>query len=312
MNPFLTNNPNLAKQELLLTAVQDYRPDLVKYDEYLNGYASAELHKTLEDKFYLLDIGIPNTFFIEQATLYAIANASMQYKFWTNGEDGYKRYAKDGKSGAILMSELLNERLLSTINDITNFPLMVDKMIYQLDLFPTTSDIVRSSLLNDFFRTNSKIKVAYDLADAIAIENRVTVNMAKVLAKRLPKMFADPYLKKAQLALFMLASWANINKKTELPVDVSNLTLFADYQVPRVMQQLDLLQYHPCVYKAIGMHIEFPQDSTIEKALRAATVLAGEEIANKYSLPAAVVDNWLWTKRNECTYPHHLTDTSRY
>jgi len=104
----------------------------------------------------------------------------------------------------------------------------------------------------------------------------------------------------------------NLNNKTETPIDISNLTVFADYQVPRVMQKVGILKYHPDLYKAIGMYIEFPSDSTIEKALRAATILAGHEISEQYNIPAAKIDNWLWTKRNDCVHPHHLTDTSRY
>jgi len=152
---------------------------------------------------------MPNTFTIEEASMYCLVNASMQYKFWTISKDSYQRYAKDGKSGAILMTNLLAEKLIPLFNHPGHkIPFLpcnsMSSFISTVDDFPNSYNLIRSETIINFFNTTTITISVADLAKAILKENRVTVHMAKCIANRFPSMFADPYLKKAQLALFKL------------------------------------------------------------------------------------------------------------
>ena len=53
-------------------------------------------------------------------------------------------------------------------------------------------------------------------------------------------------------------------------------------------------------------------DSKEEKAIRAATILACEELAIKTGAKPAEIDFWLWSRRNTADKPFHLTYTTAY
>lgn len=68
--------------------------------------------------------------------------------------------------------------------------------------------------------------------------------------------------------------------------DIESVTMFADYIVPAVLQQLGVLKYSHSLSRAIESNLEIPSGSEEEVELRACTVHAVEEmrdfINNKY------------------------------
>ena len=91
------------------------------------------------------------------------------------------------------------------------------------------------------------------------------------------------------------------------------LTVFADYQVPRIMRALGVLTYSPTLSQKIENLELLPKDGADERAIRGATVLAGELMATRFGVDASMVDNYLWTNRNTVgSVPFHLTLTEDY
>ncbi len=79
---------------------------------------------------------------------------------------------------------------------------------------------------------HDKLSAATELLLAdIHAHRKVTVAQAGGLAAIFPLAFDDPYLKKAQLALSMIAAFL---RSKGLDVGAEGLTAFADYQLPRV------------------------------------------------------------------------------
>jgi hypothetical protein len=139
---------------------------------------------------------------------------------------------------------------------------------------------------------------------------RVTVADARAIAQRFPIAFADPYLVKAQLALAMFSACA---RGAGISHDAANLTAFADYRIPWVLRALGILRYSKDVADAVDSWHLLPTRSAAERAVRAATILACEEIAAHTGRTAVDVDLLLWASQEvSSTAPFHLTETTSY
>ena len=131
-----------------------------------------------------------------------------------------------------------------------------------------------------------------------------------MLADAFPVAFGDPYLKKAQLAVSMYAGYLrNLGQS----VSTAGLTAMADYQVPRVLRALGILTYAPALATTIAERRPVAPGSSEESAIRAATVIACEAIADHLGVTAADVDNLRWLSQGHANdAPFHLTLTTRY
>ncbi|KAL8476956.1 hypothetical protein ACS0TY_029306 [Phlomoides rotata] len=96
--------------------------------------------------------------------------------------------------------------------------------------------------------------------------------------------------------------------------DIESVTMFADYIVPAVLQQLGVLKYSPSLSRAIESNAEISSGSEEEVELRACTVHAVEElrdfINNRYGKQVLSVelDLWLWAFGVRChSLKHHRT-----
>jgi alkylhydroperoxidase family enzyme len=152
--------------------------------------------------------------------------------------------------------------------------------------------------------------VSRDLTRKINSDQKATVADAAALAFHFPTAFGDPYLKKAQLALSMYSAYL---RSKGASINVSDLTAFADYQVPRVLRALGILRYSESLAKAVDSGIVIPRDSIEELSIRAATILACEYIAEHCNATAADVDNLLWGSQDIASDTRfHLTETTWY
>jgi hypothetical protein len=102
--------------------------------------------------------------------------------------------------------------------------------------------------------------------------------------------------------------------------DLHELTAFADYKVPQVLRQFDVLRYSPELEAALQARQLIPANSPWELEIRAATVWACELIRQALerrgtSLKAMEVDWALWLTGQELpagTEPYHRTPTIFY
>lgn len=96
-------------------------------------------------------------------------------------------------------------------------------------------------------------------------------------------------------------------------MDCSQLTLCADYQLPRMLRAMGVLEYSPGLAQKVDSQTLIEKDSIEERAIRAATIVAGEMLAEHFGVTPAAVDNFLWTNRSKAgSAPFHLTITTDY
>ncbi|MCS6801291.1 MAG: queuosine salvage family protein [Chloroflexota bacterium] len=102
--------------------------------------------------------------------------------------------------------------------------------------------------------------------------------------------------------------------------DRAALTVFADYQLPRVLRAFGVLEYAPPLAETVDARREIPAGAPEEVEIRAATVQAGELIrealaARGRAVTAVEVDTLLWTMAQAPLpndRPYHRTRTIFY
>ncbi|GAA0157906.1 hypothetical protein Leryth_007024 [Lithospermum erythrorhizon] len=96
--------------------------------------------------------------------------------------------------------------------------------------------------------------------------------------------------------------------------DISSITMFADYIVPAVLEQLGVLRYSPCLSNLIESKSEICSGSEEEVELRACCVYAVEKIRDLVTkisgkqVLSVELDLWLWSFGIVCpSLQHHRT-----
>jgi hypothetical protein len=128
-----------------------------------------------------------------------------------------------------------------------------------------------------------------------------------------------PFYKRAQILVSDLHA-AFGSRGITLFNDLSFLTAFADYKVPQVLQKLGVIQYEPSLRQRLQQMEEIEPGSAEEVEIRAATIIAVDELARATSeagvaLPAYAIDWHLWAlgQREDGTLmPYHRTRTTAY
>jgi hypothetical protein len=145
---------------------------------------------------------------------------------------------------------------------------------------------------------------------AAAASGLVTSDDAQRLANHLPIAFGqDPYLVRAQLAVMWYAGFL---REQGLEVDC-DITVAASYQMPRVMRSIKVLRFAPELAARIDSHTLLLRESAEERAIRAATVLGAQMLAQHVGVSEHAMVNVLWQNRHACgTIPYHLTITTDY
>jgi hypothetical protein len=151
----------------------------------------------------------------------------------------------------------------------------------------------------------------------------------ELLVNHFPR-FQDEYLyngkkvgiyKLAQLSVMALQSILH----SSLFCDCHTLTLCADYQLPRSLRALGVLEYGPELSDAVDQQRLIPFGSPMEIELRLATILSGERLKAKLNallqkkgerlVTAQELDYFLWNygrQLDPTISKHHLTRTIMY
>jgi hypothetical protein len=148
----------------------------------------------------------------------------------------------------------------------------------------------RATLLSEVFAGD-----ALELVQRIAANCAISADDAEMLRKAFPRAFGDPYLKRAQLAIFWMAGFF---AECGIDVDTKDVTAFADYQVPRALRALGNLEYSDELASKVDSLALLDAGSLEELAIRGATIVACEALAEAKGATAGEIDNFLWTNRN--------------
>lgn len=125
--------------------------------------------------------------------------------------------------------------------------------------------------------------------------------------------------KRAQLAVGMLTSRLAGSGRFECS-DVDQLTVFADYQLPRGLRAMGVLEYDEELAHRVDTGLPIEKDSRMEQELRAFTVVAGKLLEEELKarpgfgeLDARALDTYLWMQgRQDPDSRPHVTLTTAY
>lgn len=168
----------------------------------------------------------------------------------------------------------------------------------------------RRVLLDEVLQGRALEQLATQICQEVIELGQVRIRHAHLLATRFPKSFEDPYLHKAQLLLWMFAAQlSNLN----IQVDCSDLTGFAEFQMPRMLQAVGITHYNSDIQQAIHLQQPLEQGGCMERAIRGATIMACELIAKHTGCrPADVGDMLRHSLPLAAGQKFHLTHTTHY
>lgn len=249
-----------------------------------------------------------------RAIAYFVALNSINYRFWDlgpgEGEAALQRYVFEGDKGAVGMRRAFDKVWGPgfTPENFRSQPITQEWVVQHFGDIPDPQS--RAEVLSSVFAGSELETVAVELHRRILANGAVSADDAQLLHEAFPRVFNDKYMKRAQLAISWIAGYfAEVNVK----VDVTGLTAFADYQVPRTLRAMGLITYSAELAHKIDSYIPLPAGGYEERALRAATILACEALAKALGVTAAEIDNFLWLNRNLAgATPFHLTFTEDY
>lgn len=240
---------------------------------------------------------------------FAIAINSINHQFWDVVDGSFERYQNNGLVGALAMVQgvaalvgeagsfgVLEKRLPLTARDIEQC----------FGAIPNPD--ARAVALGEALGRKGKA-AAMLLRDCAKDGRNWGIEHAQAIATLLPAGYEDPFLKKAQLCLWMAKCMLEQRGVKAPEVDV---TCFADYQVPKVLRGLGVLSYGKSLAALVDSGAILQENSPEEIAIRAATVVACERISVAHGVPPERLDFWLWLRRNEFSQPFHRVRTARY
>lgn len=246
-----------------------------------------------------------------EAVCFLLAMTAINYRFWNQLPDrSVGRYKHLGTSGARALWAAFEGAWGVQPNPGTELAGRLNAGEFT-SIFGNIQDREgRMAILTEVLSPGKLAALAESMIAEIRTNRRVTVSQAANLAQQFPLAFDDPYLKKAQLATSMIAAYL---RSFDIEVDTADLTAFADYQVPRVMRALGVIEYGVSLADKVDQHIPIQEGGREEQAIRAATILGCEAIAEHTGRTSADIDNLLWLAQDLAgEAPFHLTETRRY
>jgi len=244
----------------------------------------------------------PDTLNDYQCVLYELFASSINYCYW------YGRCnIRPSWGGASLMYKLLDEAVIETSkwngfltkNFIETFSKKL--MIYR---FPLIEE--RINHLEEIYDNKNWVW----LFSKELCEDR-DGDVQKYLSKLIEQFsgFAqDIFLKRAQLFFMQL------NRNLGFFQDsINTLTIAADYQLPKVLRNMGIIEYNQQLFKIIDNEIPIPKHSRMECEIRSATILSCDMICKKIDCNSNELDLLLWLRGQEnINEPFHLTLTTDY
>ncbi|HYD96554.1 MAG TPA: queuosine salvage family protein [Noviherbaspirillum sp.] len=298
-----------AKERLLAQARLDYQPELVAIDPEAISRLPVRA-----DRFSHATTGLsgkPAGQTREGAAAYSIVLNSLNFMFWTPTPEGMARYEWRGAGGA--------DGLIAALDHAWSEASTPARLREQLasgaeqavvDAFGDISmPRRRAHFLREVLFEDQLEQAAADLV-AAGNTGRLTCSDAQRLAKRFPVAYGqDAYLMRAQLAVMWFAGYL-IDQGVDVDCDV---IVAANYQMPRVMRSIKVLRYSPELAAKIDRYTLIVRHSAEERAIRAATVLGTQAMAQHLGVSEHAMVNVLWQNRLACgAIPHHLTITTDY
>ena len=154
------------------------------------------------------------------------------------------------------------------------------------------------------------LTLTYDGSGALKLDMDFVRAFAKIFPEGLGN---DPFYKKAILATLMVAGNAHHHN---YPVDVSDLPIAADYIIPQVLNadNIGILKFNDNLTETLTKREFLLENSDKAAALRAASVVVCERLAELSGLTAQDIDAHLWLagRKLQNARPHMMCNTMRF
>ncbi|MFW5889746.1 MAG: queuosine salvage family protein [Bacillota bacterium] len=221
-------------------------------------------------------------------------------------------YAKD------ISCYMLNNNLLEIFKNKMiekGYPLVKDRISNLLELKPKTDLFInylthKITLINPIYDVRLCSGMTHFLK--YIIDQLSDIDPEYILAALIESFdcySSDFFLKRAQLFIMQLQRYFNCWKEEQF----SSFTVPSDYQLPKVLRHLGIIDYSNDLYDRIICREELIAKGSLEEIqIRSATILACDAIAKHLDTTSFTVDNLFWQSRKITNDPFHLTYTTDY
>lgn len=243
---------------------------------------------------------------------YLLAQTALQYRFWDGSGETFSRYTLDGKVGSVAMvmgfdvawgtDRVPGPDILACFFARTSATGMLKRHFGDI---PDPAS--RIAILSEVLTGPGLVRVTTALDEALRA-GRAGVEEALLISREFPLAYGDPFIKKSQLAISLMAAEYRRAGVAVTP----DVFAFADYQVPAVMRHFGILEYSDKLAAKVDSRQLLEKGGPDELAIRAATVIGCEMFAEHHGVTAAETDWFFWLKRKEPVKPFHLTKTTAY
>lgn len=162
----------------------------------------------------------------------------------------------------------------------------------------------RTTHINEIF-DNINILEQYFMSNR---DNLDAVDIVNFLVENFDTYASDIFLKRAQLMPALLNREPNV-----VISNLNKLHIPIDYQVPKMLERWDILDYDTELEDKIFNNEIIPKNSLEEMSIRSASVIATEMIMKEHNLSPLELDYILIMEAKDSKgYHHHLTLTTEY
>jgi len=212
-------------------------------------------------------------------------NGSSSTTMYQAVEDAFSNYneKQPGIWGDVIFEECINH--LIELLSLRRFPLLEERKRHLRQL----------------------VKHGQEFANLVNGRHETILPHMELLVSTFPGFASDIFLKRASLffiQLFRRYGW--------FATDLNTLHVPADYQVPKMLNHFNCIEYDEDLESAIQGHIMIPRHSQAECEIRAATVLTVKMLCELTGWNVAEVDAFFFTRRHDAQEPFHLTITTDY
>jgi hypothetical protein len=301
---------SIIKNEIYTFAEKHYDPALVEID-----YDAIKRMDLQKSELSLLPSFLPQSVKEKpvEGIAFLISLNTINYQFWSleSSDIGasLSRYSFDGKEGAMGMRAAFDVFWSATNAgaDFSEKDVTTEDIVKHFGNMPDPEG--RAHNLSNVFRGGEVFKYAERLYKAMLSTKAVSADLAFEMSYNFPDAYSDPFYKREQLALAMVAGFMS---ECGVAVDTSGLTMFADYQVPRSLRAMNILKFSEALARKIDEMVLIPEGPGEEYAICAAVILCGRYMAKHFGVSEAVLDNFLWQYRKLAgSLAFHLTHSKR-
>jgi hypothetical protein len=277
--------------------LENHNDVTINYD-YINGEGKDRILSSTKPITKLQ----PDAQSLRKAILKELSLDAINYCYWYGSSN-----FRFNDAGATKALALVDEAFIDYCKDDP----ACDDFTTCIDKFKQALLDNRFTMIEERFRHLDEVDVnGESMADAIFLylEGKVTFDfLVENLLWFFPGFAGDLFLKRASLFFMNLYRETNMFEKhlIQLPIP-------ADYQVPKVLNFFGFVKYSEGLYNTINNDILIPKGSKYEIQIRAATVLACQNICEVTGWNSSEIDTWFWTQRKDAKTPFHLTITTDY